>query len=179
MSKSPKYLIDGYNLLFQSSLVGRGRGKGWLERARLRLLKLLSTGLERDDLARTQVVFDASQHGAVEQDFVFESGVSVVFANDHPEADDLLEELIRKHAHPKTLNVVSSDNRIRRAAKARKAISIDSEAFLDRLEMIGSPQVQGEASPAPEVVSEALEREEIEYWMREFGASQDPDENSN
>lgn len=179
MSKSPKYLIDGYNLLFQSSLIGKGRGKGWLERARLRLLKLLTTGVEKPDLALTQVVFDASQRGIAEQDFVFESGILVVFANDHPEADDLLEELIRKHAHPKTLTVVSSDNRIRRAAKARKAISVDSETFLDRLEKFSSWQTPADATQVTEAEGNALEQEEVEYWMKEFGASRDQDTNGN
>ena len=57
----PKLLIDGYNVLFQSQLVGRGRGPQGLHAARNRLLKLLASRLTPTELSPTQVVFDAPQ----------------------------------------------------------------------------------------------------------------------
>ncbi len=170
-----RILIDGYNLLFQSELVGTGRGPGWLDRARQRLIALLHAHLPEDLLARTIVVFDASQTGDSSQDFQSQKGVSIVFSRQHPEADDLLEELIRKHPTPKRLQVVSSDHRIRRCAKARRAQSVDSESFLRSLENQQSsptsktkPRGSEEADPTLDATPELTE-EQIDFWLKEFG----------
>ncbi len=171
MPVPPKLLIDGYNLLFQSNLVGRGRGPGWLERARRRLLGLLGQGLSPAELGTTQVIFDASRPGNSDRELVVESGMLVTFAVEHPEADDLLEQVIRTHPQPKSLRVVSSDQRIRRCARARRAESIDSESFLSTLERaaelsqtIDAPQKLAEEQ-APE---SPLSESEIGYWLEEF-----------
>ena len=39
-------LIDGYNLLHQSDLLGRGRGQRWLQQARDRLVQRLAERLD-------------------------------------------------------------------------------------------------------------------------------------
>lgn len=166
-----RILIDGYNLLFQSQLVGRGRGPGWLQRARDRLIKHLHSHIAKDLLARTTIVFDASQTGDASKDVLSSHGVSILFAREHPEADDLLEELIRQHSSPKNLTVVSSDQRIRRCANGRRARSIDSEAFLDSLEK-QEFQLPKSATRQDNLSDEPLElsEEQIEYWLREFGS---------
>jgi hypothetical protein len=53
----------------------------------------------------------------------------ILFAHDHDEADDLIEELIRADHVPQKLTVVSSDHRIQRAANRRRAFSIDSDRW--------------------------------------------------
>jgi len=45
----------------------------------------------------------------------------------------VLEELIEAEADPRHLTVVSSDHRIQRAARRRKAIFVDSDAWLGEL----------------------------------------------
>lgn len=174
-----RLLIDGYNLLFTSGMDGRGRGPGWLQRARERLLKFLTSKLSAEDLSTTLVVFDADRrpHRASPLDeFVSQDakpspgGIQVVYAVDYDEADDLLESIIRKHSAPKSLTVVSSDNRVRKCALARRAQSLDIDAFLTQLES----SVTHDASPiTPEVDQYQLSPDEVERWLREFGEAGD------
>lgn len=172
-------LIDGYNLLFTAGFEGRSRQRGWLEKARQRLIKHLESCLPAEDHARTLVVFDVSvdvlkarqreldeMHFA-KADETASSGIQVAFAFDYDEADDMLENLIRKHATPKSLTVVSSDHRIRKCAMARRATSIDSDAYLNRLES------KSEHTPPPdnEIKRDTvnLSDNEVREWLREFG----------
>ena len=60
----------------------------------------------------------------------------VVFAHEHDEADTLIEEMIRLHSTPKSLTVVSNDNRLKTAAQRRKAVAMDCEVWLDQLEAV-------------------------------------------
>lgn len=181
-------LIDGYNLLFQSQLVGKGRGPGWLDKARRRLLVLLSKALTSPERLTTTIVFDASQSGQATADFLFDSSIEVRFANAYAEADDLLEELIRQNPHSKRLRVVSSDQRIRRCARARKAESIDSESFLDQLERSQLGRIAGailaeenkaaniSTTDAPSAEAGALSSDEVAFWLNEFGHASLQDE---
>lgn len=166
-----RLLIDGYNLLFQSPLTGAGRAAGWLERARERLLAYLNQRLPADMLPGTTIVFDAPKTGPLPEDFVFDRGIQVRFAGGYPEADDLLEELIRHSPHPKQLRVVSSDQRVRRCAKARRATSIDVDSFLRELELSRQPMLPHVYPDAADRGAEAeprLSEEEVSYWIEKF-----------
>src|SRR5262245_66096936 len=100
------YLIDGYNLLHAMGVL-RGRvGPQGLEKARGRLLGLLH-GAFGDESNHVTVVFDAAKAppGVDEgQDY---HGIQVRFAVGEFEADDVIEELIRRASAPKQLSVVS------------------------------------------------------------------------
>lgn len=194
--RSTKLLIDGYNLLFQSQLVGRGQG--WLEKARKRLIVELTKSLTEAERRETTLVFDASgRSDASARVDAFARGdrpavsptvneIEVVYASEHAEADDLLEELIRRAPQPKLLRVVSSDQRIRRCARARRAESLDSEAFLQEMETRqsrtrGSRQSEPSgAEPGYGLSADGsadgiddgpanLSESEVDYWLREFG----------
>ena len=119
-------LIDGYNLLNATGVEGTGAGTE-LERARRGLLQFLSRTLTADESSATTIVFDAQ--GAppglpIQESF---QGITVLFSKGYAEADDLLEELIAADHVPRKLLVVSSDHRLQRAARRRKATPIDSE----------------------------------------------------
>ncbi len=74
-------------------------------------------------------------------------GVEVYFSGEHHEADDVIEEKILENTAPKSLVVVSSDNRLRRAAAKRKATAIGAEAFWAYM----CEQLEKQANrPAPE-----------------------------
>lgn len=182
--RSTKLLIDGYNLLFQSPFVGRGRGQGWLEKARKRLIVELTKSLTEAERRETTLVFDASGRvdASARGDRPAESPtvneIEVVYASEHAEADDLLEELIRRAPQPKLLRVVSSDQRIRRCARARRAESLDSEAFLLEMETrqsqsLRSSQTEPSGSEPGTDRNEgepaSLSESEVDYWLREFG----------
>lgn len=174
----PKTLIDGYNLLFQSQLVGKGRGRQWLPAARQRLVQLLHTGLSPQILQTTHLVFDAPSVGPAPEPERHSTGLQVVYAVNYSEADDLLEEIIRQHPTPKQLTVVSSDQRIRRCAQARRAVSLDSEAFLEQLEQgtfaLSQPASKAGSESSADLPTtlepEHLSEDEIAYWLKEFGA---------
>src|SRR5262245_10862530 len=110
------YLIDGYNLLFAIGLLTtRAAPPGQLEQARARLLALLHDAFGTAGPAVT-VVFDAADAPRWADHRQRYHAIDVFFAVDQDEADDLIEELIRKSATPKQLAVVSDDHRIQRAA---------------------------------------------------------------
>ena len=54
-------LIDGYNLLHATGIMGRGSGPGGFQRSRLALLNFLAASIEPAELAHTTVVFDARE----------------------------------------------------------------------------------------------------------------------
>jgi hypothetical protein len=148
------------------------------------MLRAISLQLAADELSATTVVFDAtSRHNSAgETDEQYSTGgLTVRFAANHAEADDLLEELIRSHPHPKTLTVVSSDHRIQRCARAKRAKVLSADQFLDLLD---SPQQENpRSSSASEEVDISLNDidisdEDVDYWLREFG-SQTTRRNSN
>jgi predicted RNA-binding protein with PIN domain len=114
-------IIDGYNLLNATGIAGRGRGPGRLEQARQALLNTLVESLPVDEVAKTTVVFDASESPWGVQRQLNHRGISVYFAAKDDDADSVIERLIAADSAPKRLTVVSSDHRLQRAAKRRKA----------------------------------------------------------
>jgi predicted RNA-binding protein with PIN domain len=177
----PKLLIDGYNLLFQSDLVGRGRGERWLQKATSRLVKRVTERVPPRLLETTLIIFDRPQVGPAPPDIKFPSGLEVRYAVDHVEADDLLEEIIRQHPTPKLLTVVSSDQRVRRCARAKRAQSIDADTFLAQLAQPlnmrsadrntapqSSPFLLHEGADDSETSGALLPEEEVAYWVDKF-----------
>lgn len=126
-------LIDGYNVIGPVAPPGRGATGRWLAAERKRLLDRLAEHLDENVRWRTCVVFDAKNAPSHLPSHSEYQGIEVVFSRDYPEADDLLEELIATHPAPRTLSVVSSDHRIARAARRRRAGSFASAAWLDNL----------------------------------------------
>ncbi len=127
-------IIDGYNLLHASGLARPTYGPGDLDRARNRLLLRIADLIDDGHRSLFTIVFDAKQPPVDLPDRGQFKSMHVRYAQDHPEADDLIEELIHRHSTPKRLLVVSGDQRLRTAAKRKGAHSITSEEFLDALE---------------------------------------------
>lgn len=162
-----RILIDGYNLLHVSGILRRGLGPGSLERARTALLNRLAALLPPEERGETVIVFDAKEGPRdLPTEFVHQ-GMSVRFARDFEEADDLLEYLIRTHSAPRQLLVVSSDHRVQKAAKRRKAKTNDSEPWLQQLHLSASDVEVHESGTDPR--REDLDPKQVVKWMREFG----------
>ena len=161
-----RYLIDGYNLLHATGHLSGKVGPQGLEKARLALLSHLAV------FARTEavvtVVFDARnapRSVAAEQDY---QGVSVRYALDG-EADDLIEELIRQDAAPRSLTVVSDDRRLKEAARRRDC---PMQGCLDFYETAGqTPRTPPAAATmrGPGKLSE----QEVQAWLEAFGTDSD------
>ncbi|MHC4176667.1 MAG: NYN domain-containing protein [Planctomycetota bacterium] len=149
-------LIDGYNLLSAVGILGRGVGPGSLERARLALLNFLAESLDPHDVPRTTVVFDAADPPAGLPRSVGHRGLTVRFASQYEDADALIEELIRADSAPRRLTVVSSDHRLQRAARRRKARFVDSDVWYGEIVRRREQRRQS----APEVPARQLIEEE-------------------
>lgn len=162
------YVIDGYNLLHALGLAHKRMGPTQLEKARLRLLGQLRGALG-DEAARATVVFDAARAppGAErEQEY---QGIQVLFAVGAGQADDRIEELIRRHSAPRQLTVVSDDHRLQQAARRRHCPVVKCADFMDVLERLRRHRAAPETPAKPEAVSP----QETERWLREFGEPAD------
>ncbi|HLA83336.1 MAG TPA: NYN domain-containing protein, partial [Thermoguttaceae bacterium] len=160
-------LIDGYNLLNAVGIVGRGHGGSSLERSRTALLNFLAESLGADESAGTTVVFDAKEAPPGLPRVIEHRGMTVRFAPRDQDADTLVEELIQADTAPKRLTVVSSDHRLHRAARRRKARAVDSDQWFRELIALRAARQSG---PAPTVRPQVpLSETEILGWLEEFG----------
>jgi len=159
------YLIDGYNLLHVMGVIRGRSGPTGLEKARLRLLGLLSATYGKE-AERVTVVFDgagALPGAALVKEY---KGLHVRFAGRGQEADDLIEALIGHDSAPRRLHVISDDHRIQQAARRRHCVVMGCAGYLDWLDRKRrqSKPVPPRAGAKPEKVSEA----EAKRWLREF-----------
>jgi uncharacterized protein len=160
-------LIDGYNLLHVTNIVGHGNDLTALHRSREALLRFLAQSLEPAERKHTTIVFDAA--GAppgLPRRFVHEE-ITVHFAHDSGNADAMLEDLIAANDTPRSLIVVSSDHRVQRAARRRKAQPIDSDRWYAEL---WAARHRRNAPPLelPQKPTGELTPDEVAYWTRQF-----------
>jgi len=165
-------LVDGYNLLFTIGLPRGRRSDDFLEQARTALLDLVADSLDSAEV-EIVVVFDAKQAPAGRASEYQHRGISVRFAHQEAEADDLLEALIQRDPHPDQLLVVSSDRRLQVAASRRKAAFVDSEKWLEELREASQPKegLRQEPKFDPRNFDPQQQRpdpNETEAWLREF-----------
>lgn len=170
-------LIDGYNVLAPVAAPGRDPDGKWLQRERMQLIRRLVDNLTDLQRENTCVVFDAAKPPEGRPDSFLVEGVSVCFAVEHAEADDLLEEMIASHTAPRNLMVVSSDHRVQAAAKRRGCGYCDSQIWLDDLldgtvaSACKSNQKagQGGARDGVEKPNRVVGEGQVDAWLKEFG----------
>jgi predicted RNA-binding protein with PIN domain len=93
-------------------------------------------------------------------------GLTVRFASEYKDADELIERLIEADSAPRRLTVVSSDHRLQRAARRRRAHPIDSDRWyseVSRQHRRRNEERASNAKPPPPATAT-----EVEYWMRLF-----------
>lgn len=169
-----RWLIDGYNLMHAAGAFGSKHvGGSAFCRRRRRFLCMLADTLGSERARETTIVFDAK---SPPHDFDLETtygGLHLIFALGDESADARIEQLIAAHSAPKSLTVISTDHRVRRAAAHRKAKAVTSDEFLDELERLGRGQVR-QAPDEAEPTARPLDRDaplspdEAAYWLSEF-----------
>jgi len=159
-------LIDGYNVLYQSGLLGKGRGPGFLERARQALVRLVAASVGAEDVGGVTIVFDSKDMPRDVPAQQIDHGVTVLYSSGYEDADAMLEELIRRAPQPRRLLVVSSDHRVQQAARRRRARFISAEEWLDEVERVRASRPSAE--PSPEKPEQPLNDEELDYWRSIF-----------
>ncbi|MFL5327294.1 MAG: NYN domain-containing protein [Gemmataceae bacterium] len=158
-----RYLIDGYNLAHASGDLRGKVGPHGLERARLALVARVAAG--HDSPGDVTVVFDARHAAGDKPSEENIQGIHVHYAV-REEADDLIERLIRSDATPKKLTVVSSDRRLKDAARRRGCIAMTSGEYLDWLDR---PRTVV-PTPEPPEKPEATTPEDAVQWLEAFQA---------
>src|SRR5687767_7473575 len=97
-------LIDGYNLLHVTGIVGRVAG---LHHSREALLRFLAAAIGPAERGQTTIVFDSAEAPPGLPRTVVHDAMTVHFASEYDDADELIEELIAADAAPRSLVVVS------------------------------------------------------------------------
>ena len=157
------FLIDGHNLLHsiqkdseESELisdVGMCRIIG-------RFLKL--------DREKGEIVFDGT--GPPDKSgFDNISKLEVSFAGLGTDTDTVIEDKISASTAPKSLTIVSSDRRLRAAARTRKATSIKSDVFWNDVQKQLSRK---RPVKEPTEKRQGLNEGETDQWLEFFGFGQ-------
>jgi predicted RNA-binding protein with PIN domain len=162
---STRLLIDGYNLLFASSVFASPAGPPTLQRTRDALLRFLADSLDPKLRGRAVVVFDATQAPPGLPHELSFSGMQVLFSRGGQDADALIEDLIAAERAPRELLVVSSDHRVQRAARQRGAKYVDSDQWLRELESRPQP-IEGSTGTSRDPPQNSAE---LQRWLEEFG----------
>ena len=97
------------------------------------------------------------------------ANLEVLFAGLGSDADTVIENKIIANSAPRRLTVVSSDRRLRDAARARRAISVKSEVFWDNLQ---KQLRRKKPIREPEAKRSGLSESETKQWLDIFGIEQ-------
>ncbi|MBT4866574.1 MAG: hypothetical protein HON53_15840 [Planctomycetaceae bacterium] len=166
-------IIDGYNLMHAAGMARHKYGPGDLERCRKRVLHFLSQHLSAAERARTTVVFDAADAPpGLPRTAVLEQ-MEILFAPRGGDADTTIEELIEQHSSPRQIRLVSSDHRLQKAARRRRAKFVDSELFVTQLEDRDTKRADSDGRRESTIPAQKLSgrtsRDEIAEWLEIFG----------
>ncbi len=97
------------------------------------------------------------------------SNLEVFFAGLGTDADTVIEDKIGANTAPRRLTIVSSDRRLRKAARARKAISVKSEIFWNNIQKQLSRK---KTIKEPTAKRQGLTDGETKQWLEFFGLEQ-------
>ena len=151
-------LIDGYNLL---RTIQRDLCDSLTE---TQMCRLISCYLYRKkDIGK--IIFDGT--GPPDKSSLRDiMSLEVLFSGGY-EADDIIERLVLESTAPKRLIVVSSDRRVKTAAKKRKAVAINSDDFW--FELIKLLEKKRPRNPEPPGKRNGISENETDEWLEEFG----------
>lgn len=160
MPRPRRIIVDAFNVLHVTGVLDRDHAGPDIED----LAGLIAAS--RWAGVPTTLACDGPGSGAAK--FRPPAGVSVVFAGAGRDADSLIEEMIGGDSAPRSLRVVSSDRRLQRAARKRRAGWISSEDFLRGLnhDAQRSGTRIGASAPGPAV---PLPDEAVARWLERFG----------
>jgi hypothetical protein len=97
--------------------------------------------------------------------------LQIGFSGHGVEADAVMERLIMENTAPKRLTVVSSDRRIRTAAKHRKCSDIKADDFWQQVcDCVEKPA----AAREPQEKRQGISPAEADAWMTVFGLTKKP-----
>ena len=120
------YFFDGYNLYHALRKVSEEFQS---------LTPHLMCELIAQDMAhlrdKASVVFDGHPLRGQFDEGMTIGAVTIVHSRSESDADTVLENMIQKNTAPRHLTVVSSDHRIKKAARRRRAQSLTSQDYIE------------------------------------------------
>lgn len=153
-------IIDGHNLLWAV----QGMADGPEKISDVGLCRMVGLYLRRvKDLG--ELIYDGPGPRD-KSDFDNIAGIEVLFAGLGSDADTVIEGKIAANTAPRNLTVVSSDNRLRKAARARRANSVKSEDFWERL--VRELERRRRVADEPHGKRHGLTEGETEQWLDFF-----------
>ncbi len=164
-------IIDGYNLLNAATFDVPGPQGATLHQTRAALLDFLAGRLERKQRRATIVVFDARHAPPGLSRVQVHREMTVRFAPRDCEADDVIEELIRANTAPRQLTVVSSDHRVQRAARRRRAQAWDSATWFRRFAQQPRREAEERSLPSEQPPQPVEDEPALQRWLKQFGDS--------
>ena len=156
-------IIDGHNLLWSIQKVR----EQFDSVSDVGLCRIVGSYLKAID-EKGEIVFDGT--GPPDKTgFDNISNLEVFFAGLASDADSVIEDKIKANTAPKRLTIVSSDRRLKGAARARKATAIKSEAFWkDVHKQLSRKRPRKEPTQKRLGLSES----ETKQWLEIFGLEQ-------
>lgn len=173
-SCSALVIIDGYNLLFAKGIDGVDNPTGTLEDARDALIDWILETLPSTTANRTILTFDAKNPPPNRPRQFTHSGLTVHFAADFEEADDLIGAYIEAHSSPTKLTVVSSDHRVQRMARRRDATAVDSDVWFRQMTGNAYARSRGHRSDTSKPDG-PLHPYDVQRWISMFGLESEAD----
>jgi predicted RNA-binding protein with PIN domain len=157
------FIIDGHNLLH--SIHKEDSDSGPI--SDVRLCRVISGYLKLTG-EKGEIIFDGT--GPRDKSgFDNISNLEVFFAGPRRDADTVIEDKIKASTAPRRLTIVSSDRRLRDAARKRKATLIKSQVFWDNLRKQLSRK---KTITEPVGKRRGLSDGETEQWLKFFGLEQ-------
>ncbi len=156
-------IIDGHNLLWSV----QEAFEDFESITAVRLCWIISRYLKMTG-EKGEIIFDGT--GPLDKSgFDNISNLEVFFAGLSSDADAVIEDKIRASTAPRRLTVVSSDRRLRDAARSRKAAVIKSQVFWGNVEKQLSRK---RPAREPEGKRRGLTESETRQWLKFFGIEQ-------
>lgn len=165
-----RWLIDGYNVMHAGGRLGPKLSREGFRRARRGFLDELAEALGSAVASETTVVLDASVPPGDFPKVSTYHGMTVVFALGDENADARIEAIIGEHSSPRSLTVVSSDNRIRTAASRRRCRSLTAEEFWELLDNLKERRARTEPAGGkrPRATKPESPEDDVSYWLGVF-----------
>jgi predicted RNA-binding protein with PIN domain len=156
-------IIDGYNLLWSIHKMG----EDFEPISDVQLCQIVDRylGLSGE---KGEIVFDGAGPPD-KREFDNLSNLEVVFSGRNSDADTIIEDKVTESTAPRRLTVVSSDRRVRKAARMRKVEVVKSDVFWGNLQKQLSRK---KTVREPAAKRDGLSEGETEQWLKFFGLEQ-------
>jgi len=153
-------IIDGYNLLHSTHKANEDSDAiSDIQLCRIVDIFLTQTG------QKGEIIFDGTGPPDKEK-FDNMKKLEVFFAGPGRDADTVIENKIKASTDAKRLMIVSSDRRVRQAARTRRATAIKSNVFWGNLQKKLSRK---KTTREPPEKRRGLSESETEQWLKFFG----------